>query len=250
MAEYSELSQRLMTLLRLRTLPVGIKLFERRSDIPRDFEMIEEECSVCQIIGVARYAEKAVAAVKGELTACPVGCFSLGMCDLPQRLDESAGKWGKTPEAGLKQATDRMAIEKGRFEAIGVAPLEAISVEPDAVQVWGLPYHMISFAYASVWDGGYKLELSTNGHGASCNEVLAVPYLTGKIRLAIADQGDRWHAFATEEEMILGCPVRELERLTVNLKESMENIYYPRNYPSLKLTYNPRYSARRYQGVT
>lgn len=249
MARYAELSQKLMRLLRLRTLPVGIKLFERISDIPKSFETIEEECSVCQVIGVARYFEKAVAAVKEELTACPVGCFSLGMCDLPKRLDDSAGKWGKTPEAGLRQVRDRMAIEKGKFEAMGVAPLEIMSIEPDVVQVWGLPYQMESFAYASVWDGGDKLELSTNGHGASCNEVLAVPYLTGRLRLAIADQGDRWHGFATEEEMILGCSLAELERLTVNLRESMQNIYYPRNYNPLKLTYNPKYSARTYQGT-
>jgi uncharacterized protein (DUF169 family) len=249
MAGYAELSQELMGLLRLRTVPVGITLFHRRSDIPEAFEMVHEECSVCQVIGLARYFEKAVAATKEELTACPVGCFSLGMCDLPDRLDESAGKWGKTPEAGLKQARDRMAIEKGRFEAIGVAPLGKMPVEPDIVQVWGWPYHMESLAYASVWDGGDKLELSTNGHGASCNEVLAVPYLTGKTRLAIADQGDRWHGFATEEEMILGCSLSELKRLIVNLRESMQNIYYPRNYNPLKLTYNPRYSARTYQGT-
>lgn len=249
MAKYSELSRKLMNLLRLRTLPVGIKLFERRSDIPKDFEMINEECSVCQVIGVARYSEKAVAAVKEELTACPVGCFSLGMCILPERLNDSAGKWGKTPEAGLKQVRDRMVIEKGRFEAMGVAPLEMISVAPDVVQVWALPSHMESFAYASVWDGGDKLELSTNGHGASCNEVLTVPYLTGRTRLAIADQGDRWHGFATEEEMILGCSLAELERLAANLEESMQNIYYPRSYNPLQLTYNPKFSARTYQGT-
>ena len=211
--------------------------------------MIREECSVCQVIGLARYFERAVAAVKEELTACPVGCFSLGMCDLPRRLDDSAGKWGKTPEAGLKQGTDRMAIEKGGFDAMGVAPLEIMSIGPDVVQVWGLPYQMEGFAYASVWDGADKLELSTNGHGASCSEVLTVPYLAGKVRLAITDRGDRWHGFVTEEEMILGCSVTELERLAINLWESMQDMCYPRNYDTLKLTYNPKYSARTYQGT-
>jgi len=40
MAGYSELSQELMKLLRLRTLPVAIKLFQRRSDIPEGFQVI------------------------------------------------------------------------------------------------------------------------------------------------------------------------------------------------------------------
>lgn len=250
MGKYAELSQELMKFLRLRTLPVGIKLFERVEDIPDDFKIIEEECSVCQVIGKARYDEKAVAAAGEKLTACPVGCYSLGMCDPPPKLDDSAGKWGKTPEAGLKQILDRMVIEKGKFRAMGVAPLEVISVEPDVIQIWGLPYQMLSLTYANSWDGGNKLELATNGHGASCDEALAVPYLTGKPRLAIADQGDRWHAFATEEEMMLGCSLAFVKRIIPNLRESMQNLYSPRYYNVLKLTYNPKWSARRYMGMS
>ena len=32
-----------------------------------------------------------------------------------------------------------MIIERGRFEAFGVAPLSKMSVEPDIVQIWGTP---------------------------------------------------------------------------------------------------------------
>lgn len=88
--------------------------------------------------------------------------------------------WGKTPEGGMRQVLDRKVIEEGKFEAMGVAPLKDISLKPDVVQIWGLPHHMITLAYASAWDGGGKLELSTNGHGASCYEALVVPYITGK----------------------------------------------------------------------
>lgn len=251
MGKYAELSQELMKLLRLRTLPVGMKFSERVEDIPTDFQMIEQEdVAVCQVIGKARYDEKAVAAAGEKLYGCPVGCYSVGMCDAPPSLDDSAGKWGKNPEAGMKQALDRMVMERGKFKAMGAAPLEIISVEPDVVQIWGMPYQMLNLAYANSWDGGDKLELATNGHGASCNEVLAVPYLTGKPRLAIADQGDRWHAFATEQEMILGCSLADVKRLIPNLRESMQNLYYPRNYPTLKLTYNPKWSARTYMGMS
>jgi len=249
MGKYAELSKELTGILRLRTLPVGIKLFKNNEKISDEFMMIDEECSVCQVIGKARYEEKAVAAEGKELTACPVGCYSLGMCDPPPKLNDSAGKWGKTPESGMKQALDRMVIEKGTFRAMGVAPLENILVEPDVIQIYGRPSQMMSLAYANAWDGGDKLELATNGHGASCNEVLAVPHLSGKPRLAMADQGDRWHAWATEEEMIFGCSIADLKRLVPNLRESIqEGIYYPRNYPTLKLTYNPIWSARVYMG--
>lgn len=246
-AELTDLSQEMMSLLRLRTMPVGIKLFEHVGDIPSDFEMIEEECAVCQLIGRARYAEKAVAAVGKTLTSCPVGCYSLGMCDAPPSLDESAGKWGKTPEAGMKMALDRSPIQRGKFEAMGTAPLNKMSVEPDVVQIWCRPYQIECLLMSSAWDGTDKLTLASNGHGASCYETLAVPYLTGKSTLAVADQGDRWHAWATEDEMILGSTLADFKRLVTNVREATtEGIYYLHNYNPFQLTYNPKYSARVY----
>jgi len=246
-AELTDLSQEMMSLLRLRTPPVGIKLFEHVGDIPSDFEMIEEERSVCQLIARARYAEKAVAALGKNLTSCPVGCYSLGFCDAPPSLDESAGKWGKTPEAGLKMALDRSPIQRGKFEAMGTAPLDNMSIEPDVVQIWCLPYQMECLLMSSAWDGTDKLTLASNGHGASCYETLTVPYLTGKSTLAVADQGDRWQAFAQENEMILGSTLADFKRLVTNVREATtEGIYYPRNYNPFRLIYNPKYSARVY----
>lgn len=242
MGKYAKESQEVEELLRLRTLPVGIKLFERVEDIPDDFEMIEEECGVCQVIGLARHLEKAKAS--DQPTACGVGCYSIGLCDPPPKLPERPGfMWGE-PGAGMKMVLDRMHIERGKFKAIGVAPLETISVEPDIIQIWGRPYQMMSLAYANAWDGSDKLELATNGHGASCCEALVVPYLTGKPRLAIADQGDRWQAFAQEDEMILGTTLPDLRRLIVNLRESYKNVYYPRKYNALKLTFPDVTSAK------
>ena len=47
--------------------------------------------------------------------------------------------------------------------------------------------------------------------------------------------------------MILGCNITEAKRLIGNYREcTQDGIYYPRNYPTLKLTYNPKYSARAY----
>jgi uncharacterized protein (DUF169 family) len=58
-----------------------------------------------------------------------------------------------------------------------------------------------------------------------------VPYLTGKVRLAIADIGDRRFAWAADDEMIMGFPLVHLERLTRNLRESYTGAYkYPYAY--------------------
>ena len=125
-------------------------------------------------------------------------------------------------------AQDRMTIEKGKFQAFGVGPLKNMAIEPDVVQVWGTPIQMLQLVYAHIWDGSDNVELSTNGHGASYYEALVVPYLTGKVRLAIADRRFAW---AADDEMIMGFPLAHLERLTKNLRESYTGAYkYPYAY--------------------
>jgi len=257
-AELADLSQEIVGLMRLRTVPIGIKLFESAKEIPDDFDIVEDECSTCQLIGSARYNngmlrynkyKQAVAALGKTLTSCPVGCFSLGMCDPPPKMDDAFGKWARTPEAGLKMALNRTPIQRGKFEAMGVAPMDNMPIEPDVVQIWGQPYQMELLLMANAYDGSDNLTLSSNGHGASCYEALAVPYLTGKSTLSIADQGDRWHSWATEDDMILGSTLADFKRLVNNVRESTtEGQYFFHQYNPFKLTYNPKYSARVYMG--
>ena len=234
MVRYSELGAKVERLLKLRTAPIGIKLFERAEDIPQDFHVMDSHCSVCQVIGMARYHEKAVAATREWAFACAGGAAVLGFCDIPGDIADGSrnvGVWGETKEAVQKIFQNRMIIERGRFEAFGVGPLSKMSVDPDIVQIWGTPAQILALVYANIWDGGDNLELNTNGHGASCYEALVVPYLTDETRLAIADLGDRRYAYAADEEMIAGIPAKAFERLAQNLRKSYSGCYkYPYEY--------------------
>jgi uncharacterized protein (DUF169 family) len=234
MRSFSELGKEIEHLLRLKISPIGIKYFAKVADVPKDFELIKSPCAVCQIIAKARYWEKAVATTKDAVTVCGLGGAVAGFYDIAPDVGDGSrnvGAWGRTADATRKIAQNRMTIEKGKFEAFGVAPLKGMSVEPDIVQVWGTPAQMLHLIYAEIWDGGDNVELSSNGHGASCYETLVVPYLTGKVKMAIADIGDRRFAWAADDEMIMGFPITKLERLTENLKESYKGAYkYPYQY--------------------
>ena len=234
MTGFSEQGVEMEDLLRLKISPVGIKYFAKATDIPEKFEVIRNDCTVCQVIAKARYHETGVATTKDAATLCGVGGAVSGFYDVaPDVADGSrnVGAWAKTVEATRKLAQNRMTIEKGKFEAFGVAPLKKMSVEPDVVQVWGSPVQMLHLVYAQIWDGGDNVEMSTNGHGASCYEALVVPYLTGKVKLAIADIGDRRFAYAADDEMIMGFPLKHLKRLTANLRESYGAAYrFPYQY--------------------
>ncbi len=234
MSTYIELSQDLEKLLRLKISPLGFKFFARLGDIPKGFEMMDTVCTLCQVIGIARYHEKAVATTKDAATACGMGGVSLGFYPTPEDVADgsrNAGVWAGTIEATRKIVEDRTCVKTGQFEAVGIAPLKLMPVEPDVVQVWGSPVQMLSLVYAQIWDGGNPVELKTNGHGASCNEALTIPYLTGEPRLALADIGDRRFAYAADDEMIMGIPFSRLQKLVENLKASYKGAYkYPYAY--------------------
>jgi uncharacterized protein (DUF169 family) len=234
MSEYSESSVEVTGLLRLRTVPIGIKLFEKADAVPRDFDVMDSHCTVCQVIGMARYHEKAVAATRDRAFACAGGAAVLGFSDIPDDIADgtrNVGVWAETKEAARKIFQNRLLLEKGKFEAFGVAPLSKISVEPDVVQIWGTPAQILALVYAHIWDGGANLELNTNGHGASCYEALVVPYLRNETRLAIADLGDRRYAYAADDEMIVGMPGKAFSGLSDNLRKSYTGCYkYPYEY--------------------
>ena len=230
MSEFSKLGEELDRLLRLRTPSLGIKLFEKTDDIPDAFEVLTDDVMVCQVIGMARHNETAVAATKESANACAMGGASVGLYAPPANMldgTRNAGAWAEDAAAAKKLLEGRILIDEGKFEAFGVCPLRDMPVEPDVIQAFGTPEQMLACVYANIWDGGDRLELKTNGHGGSCNEVLSVPYVTGKITLALADIGERRHAGAGDE-MIVGLPMSQLERLVKNLEKASQAIYrYP-----------------------
>ena len=234
MSKFSKSGVEAVNLLKLRTMPIGIKLFEKADAIPKEFDLMDSHCTVCQVIGMARYHEKAVAATRDLAFACAGGAAVLGFSDIPEDVADGSrnvGVWAETKEAAQKIFQNRMILEKGRFEAFGVAPLSKLSIEPDVVQIWGNPAQILALVYANIWDGGENLELNTNGHGASCYEALVVPYLRNETRLAIADLGDRRYAYAADDEMIAGIPGKDLFRLVENLRMSYTGCYkYPYEY--------------------
>ena len=235
MSNYKEIGEELDKLLRLRTDSLGVKLFEDKASIPEEFKILEEPWAVCQAAGMARYHRKGYALTKEMATPCAIGAFSLGFYDVPKEIKDgtaNVGIFAKTQDAVKKLFDGRTNIEKGKFEAVGFIPLKQSPVEPNTIMIYCTPFQALSFVYATKWDGGDNLELNTSGHGGCCYETLTVPFVTGEIRLAIADIGERRLARAEENEMVVGFPINQLERLVNNLREINKGIFgYPNPLP-------------------
>ena len=177
-AKLNELGEDLMRLLRCRTYPVGINLFEKEKDIPEYYEKTEQEFAVCHIIGKARYHEKPVAATKDFSKACAVGGVVLGFGKFADNwADVNVGRFSERKEGVEKARKLIFPFEYGKYEAFGAAPLNIIKIVPDVIQIFANPLQVMEMIYGNTFNGDDNIQLSTNGHGASSSShKFCVPY--------------------------------------------------------------------------
>ena len=231
MEKYSELGSELDRLLKLRTPSLGIKLLKQVGDVPGGVEPLSFPCAVCQATATARYYSKPVLISKQEGWACQMGGAALGFWDFEDDFKtgaRNAGMWAADAKATAR-LIEGDVIKAGSFSAALIAPLMKMSVEPDVVLVYGSPAQMLRLVYGTTWLGGDRVKLSTNGHGSTCRECIAAPYLHKELRLSITDIGERKFGLAYDYEMVAGLPYAHLSRLVEGLKGALiKGIYsYP-----------------------
>ena len=210
-----ELGTSFEAVLKLKTKPIGIKFFEKISDVPAVYEWVNRKKVMCNLCGFSRYYEIPIAITRENTSnLCVVADLSMDIGEIPEGFaDKAAGKFAKNPAEAAKilQGMHTLPI---KFEAIGICPIASSPVIPDVVQIWANPTQIMELEYANVWnDGSGKIQLCSNGHGGSCYETLSWPIATNEIRLAIADIGDKRHGYAADDDMILGVPISKLESL-------------------------------------
>ena len=211
--ELNKIGAEMNRILRLRTSPLGISLFKRKEDIPRGYDVLDIRIPFCSVVGLSRYYELPIAITREVGKGLCVGAdMSFGWGELPEGFAQTVtGLFTEKSEGAEKLLSQMMSLENG-YEAVGVAPLEMIPNIPSVVQIWCNSLQLSLFVYAKTWHHpGQRLSLSSNGHGGSCYEGLTVPFLEERVNIGIVDMGDRKHGHASDDEMLIGIPISQLE---------------------------------------
>ena len=230
MEKWSELGAEFDNLIKFRTPTLGVKMFKNMEDVPEDIQPVGFPCAVCQATGIARYYNRPVKITKEDGWACQVGGRSLGFYDLEEDMangERNPGFWAETAEACAKLG-EGDAIDVGTFSAAVTAPLDMLTMEPDIILAYGMPDQMLSLVYGTIWNGGERVKLITNGHGSTCRECIAAPYLNNELRLAITDIGERKFSLAYDYEMVAGFPYSKFEELMEGLRGALTKGIYKR----------------------
>lgn len=218
--------------LRLRTTPIGMKLFETVAEmeaIPRirrpkaihtTDQIVAQSCRLGWTVGIT------VDDLVGAQCAAVIG---LGPQDKDWKSGERmAGVWYKTKkDAGAHQrAMD--VVPYGRYQALAVSPLASGRLDPpDICLIYATPAQMILFINGLQWAGYRKLEWGCVGESA-CADSWGRALTTGEPSLSIPCYAERRYGGVLEDELLMAIPPGYLAKVIDGLAHlSANGLRYP-----------------------
>jgi uncharacterized protein (DUF169 family) len=240
MDDKKKFSDGFMNSLRLRTLPVGVNLLQDRKELPASCEILDEPLTFCQFVTYARAYGRTLG-VTGENLVCAIAKGNLGFSDFPRGMAERfATVRTSTAEAFEKILKTGFRIEPGRTQAILVAPLEDISSNPDVVLLFVDGAQMTRLIYASTYQTGERLNISTAAECGTCGEGVAAAFVKDKPTVSFPCYGTRRFALAEDNELIFSFPFRYAEEILRSLDITQKGGF---KYPILRQISSPKAPA-------
>jgi uncharacterized protein (DUF169 family) len=218
--------------LRLRSIPIGMKLFETVAEmeaIPK-IRRPRSKHTTDQIVAQARQLGWTVGITMADLVGAQCGAV-IGLH--PQNAEwlsgsRMAGVWFKTIEdaAAHQQAMD--VVPYGRYQAMAVSPLTSGRLEPpDVCLIYGTPGQMIFFINGLQWSGYCKLTMTSVGESA-CADSWGKALRTGEPALTIPCYAERRYGGVADDEMLMAIPPRYLPKVIEGLAALHRNgLRYP-----------------------
>ena len=219
-------------LLRLRTTPIGMKLFSDRVEmeqIPR-IRRPSNVHTTDQIVGQAARNGWTVGITADDL----VGAQCSTVIGLHPRSEEwlsgerMHGIWyGSAEDAAAHQAAMDV-VPFGKYEAMAVSPLVSGRLNPpDICLIYATPAQMIILINGLQWTGYKKLEFGCVGESA-CADSWGRALATGEPSLSLPCFAERRYGGVMEDELLMAIPPSFLPRVIQGMDALSRNgLRYP-----------------------
>ena len=230
--DWNQIVTDLNRFLRLRTTPIGMKMFENKTDmetIPR-IRRPSDVHTTDQIVGQPCRNGWTVGITADDL----VGAQCQAVIGLAPRSDEwlsgnnMAGVWYETKEESSKHQHAMDVVPYGAFEAMAVSPLASGRLSPpDICLIYATPAQMILFINGLQWTGYKKLEWGCVGESA-CADSWGRALATGEPSLSIPCFAERRYGGVMEDELLMAIPPHFLPKVIDGLDHLSRNgLRYP-----------------------
>jgi uncharacterized protein (DUF169 family) len=230
--DYEGIVNGLNQYLKLRSIPIGMKLFETveaMESIPK-IRRPKVKHTTDQIVAQARQLGWTVGITAADLVGAQCGAV-IGLHPHDEEWlsgQRMAGVWFKTVEdAGAHQrAMD--CVPYGRYRAMAVAPLTSGRLDPpDICLIYGTPGQMILFINGLQWTGYRKLSFTSVGESA-CADSWGKALKTGEPALTIPCYAERRYGGVADDELLMAIPPGYLPKVIEGLAALSKNgLRYP-----------------------
>jgi uncharacterized protein (DUF169 family) len=219
-------------LLRLRTTPIGMKLFATRAEM-ESIERIRRPKDVHttdQIVGQASRNGWTVGITVDDL----VGAQCSTVIGLHPRSEEwlsgdrMTGVWYETEADASAHQAAMDVVPSGQYEAMAVSPLASGRLNPpDICLIYATPAQMILFINGLQWAGYKKLEWGCVGESA-CADSWGRALATGEPSLSIPCFAERRYGGVMEDELLMAIAPHFLPKVIQGLDALSRNgLRYP-----------------------
>lgn len=230
--DWPKLIEGLNAYLRLRTTPIGMKMFEtveemeaiprirRPSAIHTTDQVVAQCCRLGWTVGITM----------DDLVGAQCGAV-LGLRPQDEEWRSGrhmAGVWfeGEGDAAEHQAAMD--VVPYGRFKAMAVSPLASGRLDPpDIALIYATPAQMIILINGLQWTGYKKLEWGCVGESA-CADSWGRALTTGEPSLSIPCYAERRYGGVLEDELLMALPPRFLPGIIEGMARLSKNgLRYP-----------------------
>jgi uncharacterized protein (DUF169 family) len=220
-------------LLKLRSIPFGMQLFERREDmeaIPR-IRRPQNVHTLDQVVGQASRLGWTVGITSEDLVGAQ--CRAVVGLGAAKTEDWKSGRamtgvWFSTPEDAAAHQAAMHCVPDGRFEALAVGPLASGKLaEPDIALFYATPGAMIYFINGLQWSGYKRFDWSVVGESA-CADSWGRALTTRTPSLSIPCFAERRYGGVLDDEMLMATPPEHLVKAIEGMRALAKNGFrYP-----------------------
>jgi len=220
----ADLAEQLNQLLRLRTFPIGMKLFEdvaameavpglRRPAAGKTY-------STCQLVTQSRMAGFTLG-ITTENVPPFSSCSSVIGLDAPGEVYTSGrkmdGVWFENREAAAAHQAQMPRVTPGTYHGLAISPLRTGRLNPP----------MILFINGLQWRNYQRYDFSITGESA-CADSWGSALKHRKVSLSIPCYAERRYGGVADDEMLMACPPADLRRAVTGLQGlSKAGLRYP-----------------------
>lgn len=230
--DWTQLIEGLNRYLRLRTTPIGMKLFPTVAEmeaVPR-IRRPQAIHTTDQIVAQACRLGWTVGITVNDLVGAQCGAV-IGLHPQDEAWlsgERMAGVWYETLEDASAHQHAMDVVPHGRYEAMAVSPLASGRLNPpDICLIYATPAQMILFINGLQWSGYRKLEWGCVGESA-CADSWGRALATGEPSLSIPCFAERRYGGVMEDELLMALPPRYLPKIIEGLAHLSSNgLRYP-----------------------